>query len=64
MYQHAKPGKFDGVGFGLLALWIGCLQFILDKGQEQDWFSDARIRWAAVIVTIGFALFIIQEVPA
>ncbi len=61
MYQHAKPGKFDGVGFGLLALWIGCLQFILDKGQEQDWFGDTRIRWAAVIVTIGFALFIIQE---
>jgi MFS transporter, DHA2 family, multidrug resistance protein len=46
-FKNAKPGKFDAWGFGLLGLWIGCLQFILDKGQEQDWFGDERICWAA-----------------
>ena len=60
-YQNAKPGKFDGWGFGLLGLWIGCLQFILDKGQEQDWFGDARIRWAAGICIVAFIVFLIQE---
>jgi DHA2 family multidrug resistance protein len=60
-FKNAKPGKFDGVGFGLLGLWIGCLQFILDKGQEDDWFSDARIRWAAGILIVSFVFFMIRE---
>ena len=60
-FQNAKPGRFDGWGFGLLGLWIGCLQFILDKGQEDDWFGDARIRWAAVILVLSFVLFMVQE---
>jgi DHA2 family multidrug resistance protein len=56
-----KAGKFDGVGFGLLGLGIGCLQFILDKGQEDDWFGDTRIRWAAALFVVAFALFLIRE---
>ena len=56
-----KAGAFDGIGFGLLGLWIGCLQFILDKGQEDDWFDDARIRWAAGILVVTFVLFLIRE---
>jgi DHA2 family multidrug resistance protein len=59
--KNAKPGKFDGVGIGLLGLWIGALQFVLDKGQEQDWFGDVRIRWAAGIVVVAFAAFLIWE---
>ncbi len=56
-----KAGPFDGIGFGLLGLWIGGLQFILDKGQEDDWFGDARIRWTAGIVVVAFILFLIRE---
>ena len=56
-----KAGKFDGVGFGLLGLWIGCLQFVLDKGQEDDWFSDARVCWAAGIMTVTFVIFLLRE---
>ena len=59
--KNAKPGRFDGVGFGLLGLWISCLQYILDKGQEQDWFGDARIRWAAVILVLSFVIFMVRE---
>ena len=29
----------DGLGFGLMALWLGTLQLVLDKGQEADWFE-------------------------
>ena len=37
--KNAKPGRIDGIGLGLLAVWLGCLQIILDKGQEDDWFG-------------------------
>jgi DHA2 family multidrug resistance protein len=59
--QSAKPGRMDGIGLGLLALWIGTLQIILDKGQEDDWFGAAWIRWAAVIVVISLAAFLVRE---
>ncbi len=58
---NAKPGRFDGVGLGFLALWIACLQYVLDKGQEQDWFGDIRINWAIVVFVFGFAAFLLRE---
>ncbi len=58
---NAKPGKLDGIGLGLLGLWVGALQFILDKGQEDDWFGDLRIRWAAVLLVIAFVAFLVWE---
>lgn len=56
--KNAKPGPFDNIGFGLLALWVGCLQVTLDKGQEDDWFGAIWIRWAVLLAVTGFALFI------
>jgi DHA2 family multidrug resistance protein len=32
--KDAKPKPFDGLGFGMLVVWTGCLQVVLDKGQE------------------------------
>jgi MFS transporter, DHA2 family, multidrug resistance protein len=50
--KNAKVGAFDNIGFGMLMVWTGCLQIVLDKGQEDDWFSAAWIRWAvAALVT-------------
>lgn len=62
--KNARPGKFDFVGFGLLGLWVSCLQFILDKGQEQDWFGDARIRWGVGICVTAFVAYIIHQLRA
>jgi MFS transporter, DHA2 family, multidrug resistance protein len=59
--KNAKPGKFDGIGLGLLGVWLGCLQIILDKGQEDDWFGATWIRWAAAILLTSFVAFIIRE---
>jgi len=59
--KSAKPGRIDAIGLGLLAVWIGTLQVILDKGQEDDWFGAIWIRWAAVILIIGLAAFLIRE---
>jgi MFS transporter, DHA2 family, multidrug resistance protein len=43
--RKAKVGAFDNLGFGLLAVWTGCLQVILDKGQEDDWFGAPGCAW-------------------
>ncbi len=56
--RDAKPGAFDGLGFGLLCLWSGCLQIILDKGQEDDWFSAPWIRWATFVLGISLFWFV------
>jgi DHA2 family multidrug resistance protein len=59
--REARPGKFDGIGLGLLAIWLGCLQIILDKGQEDDWFGATWIRWTAAILVISLVAFLIRE---
>jgi len=59
--RDAKPGRFDRIGFGLLALWLALLQIILDKGQEDDWFGATWIRWATFILIVSFMSFVIWE---
>ena len=56
--RNAKASAFDNIGFGLLILWTGCLQIILDKGQEDDWFGATWIRWATMILGISLFWFV------
>ena len=56
--KNAKASAFDSIGFGALVVWTGCLQVILDKGQEDDWFGATWIRWATVFLITSFALFV------
>ena len=48
-------------GFGLLALFVGALQVMLDNGQDKDWFSSPFIVGLAVIAGVGFVAFLIWE---
>jgi DHA2 family multidrug resistance protein len=59
--QKARPGRIDGVGFGLLALWLGTLQTVLDKGQDADWFNAVWIRWFSVVSVAAFVGFVAWE---
>jgi DHA2 family multidrug resistance protein len=52
--RNAKVGAFDNIGFGLLIVWTGCLQIVLDKGQEDDWFGAVWVRWAVAALIVGF----------
>ena len=56
--KNAKAGPFDNLGFGLLCLWSGALQIVLDKGQEDDWFSAVWVRWAVTILVVSLLWFI------
>jgi DHA2 family multidrug resistance protein len=51
----------DGVGLGLLVLWVGALQVMLDKGRELDWFASGTVIALAIAAAIGFALFVVWE---
>src|SRR6201991_2395987 len=55
--KNAKVPPFDNLGFGMLVVWTGCLQIILDKGQEDDWFGATWIRWAAFFLVVSFIYF-------
>src|ERR1700734_2019488 len=55
--KNVKVPKFDNLGFGALIVWTGCLQVILDKGQEDDWFGATWIRWAVFFLVISFIYF-------
>jgi DHA2 family multidrug resistance protein len=59
--RKAIKGAIDFLGFGLLALWLGSLQLVLDKGQEADWFSSTWVCWTAAISTLALAGLIVRE---
>jgi DHA2 family multidrug resistance protein len=59
-----KAGRIDGIGFGLVALWLATLQIVLDKGQDADWFSAVWLRWFALISVLSFIGFIVRELYA
>jgi DHA2 family multidrug resistance protein len=56
--KNAKVSKFDNLGFGLLVVWTGCLQIILDKGQEDGWLGAVWLRWALFFLIVAFTWFI------
>src|SRR4051794_6444979 len=59
--KDAKPGRIDYIGFSLLTVWIACLQVMLDKGQDEDWFSSNFICVLAAGALVGFVIFLIWE---
>jgi DHA2 family multidrug resistance protein len=59
--RQAFRGAIDYLGFGLMALWLGTLQLLLDKGQEMDWFATTWIRWVTAVSLIAFVVFIFRE---
>jgi MFS transporter, DHA2 family, multidrug resistance protein len=52
---------FDYVGLSLLALGVGCLQVMLDKGQEDDWFGSHFILTLAILTVVGLLSFVVWE---
>ena len=65
IYRTRDPGprktKLDYVGLGLLILWVGSMQIMVDKGKELDWFNSPQIVMLAATAVIGFAFFLAWE---
>jgi DHA2 family multidrug resistance protein len=60
-YIRRQSTGIDYWGIGLLALGVGALQVVLDKGQEEDWFGSRWIVAVSVIALVGIAGFIMHE---
>ena len=59
--KRIDASNIDYIGFGFLAIWLATLQFILDKGQELDWFSSHTILTCGLISGVAFIAFLIRE---
>jgi DHA2 family multidrug resistance protein len=53
--------SIDYWGIGMLAVGIGALQFVLDKGQQEDWFESTLIVALAVVSAVSLIALIVHE---
>lgn len=60
--EKSLMADIDWIGIGLLAIFVGSLQYILEKGQDDDWFNNSTIIILTVISILGFFFFIWREV--
>ena len=61
-YGEKKKGReIDWLGIALLALTVGSLQYVLEKGQDDDWFSSPVITTFAITAFLGLYFFIWRE---
>jgi len=56
----AKAKKFDFLGFGMLTLFIGAFQVMLDRGPGEDWFHSREIWVELTLAVVGLWVFIIH----
>ncbi|MCU1275944.1 MAG: drug resistance transporter, EmrB/QacA subfamily [Bryobacterales bacterium] len=60
-YLQRISRKIDVWGISSLAIGIGALQVLLDKGQEEDWLDSSFIRTLAVLASVMLVVFLIHE---
>jgi DHA2 family multidrug resistance protein len=62
--KYAEKTLFQDVDWGgiaLLAIGVGSLQFVLERGQDDDWFSNSTIVVLTVTAVLGFFFFLWRE---
>jgi MFS transporter, DHA2 family, multidrug resistance protein len=59
--NESKVGRFDFIGFLLVASFLGALEIVLDRGLEDDWFGSSFIIMFTVICALAFVLMIPWE---
>ncbi|WP_342359531.1 DHA2 family efflux MFS transporter permease subunit [Terrarubrum flagellatum] len=62
MIDFDKPNlslfdHFDWVGLGSMALFLGCLEYVLEEGPNNDWFQDEAVFVTGVLCVIGAVVF-------
>lgn len=68
IFDRAKePGhveekhELDIWGLTFLVLGIGCLQYVLERGESEDWFASKLILFNTIIATVSLPLFVWWE---
>jgi len=56
-----RLGPIDTIGLGLVAVGLGCLEYVLDRGQEDDWFHSSSITAFSVVSAVALVAFVAWE---
>lgn len=56
-----QPARVDVTGIVLLVISVSCLQYVLDQGQRDDWFSDQSIQLCALLALVATSVFVWWE---
>jgi len=59
--EKLKSHQVDWWGIAFLAAFIGSLQFVLEHGQQDDWFNDGMILTLSIVSVVGLIAFIWRE---
>ncbi|KAA2239246.1 DHA2 family efflux MFS transporter permease subunit [Chitinophaga agrisoli] len=59
--EKKAANEIDWWGIGFLAAAVGSLQYVLERGQEDDWFNDSTITILTVTSVLSFFFFIWRE---
>src|SRR3546814_7205039 len=62
--KNANRVRLDAFGFAMLALGIGSLQLMLDRGQQLDLFSSTEIMVECALSVLFFYLFVVHTLTA
>lgn len=59
--EKRKARDVDWFGIVFLAIFVSSLQFVLEKGHEEDWFDSKIIIFCTISAILGFILFLYRE---
>ena len=59
--SHKKAASIDSIGLALLIAGIGCLQFVLERGQADEWFQSRAILVSTLIAILALPGFVWWE---
>jgi DHA2 family multidrug resistance protein len=59
-----QPRNLDYLGIALLIIGVGCMQFVLEEGNRNDWFASTMITGITALAVISILFLIIRELSA
>ncbi|MEI6915271.1 MAG: DHA2 family efflux MFS transporter permease subunit [Armatimonadota bacterium] len=60
-YKHKANGGVDFLGIGFLAIGLGCLQTVLERGNREGWLESSMISWLSVLSAVSMIAFVAWE---
>jgi MFS transporter, DHA2 family, multidrug resistance protein len=60
-YLRRESQGIDYWGMGMLVVGIGALQYVLDKGQQEDWFASGSITVLAIVAVVTLIALVIHQ---
>lgn len=59
--KHLPSTEVDYLGLATIAVGLGCLEYVLDRGERLDWFASPTIRTCAVLSGVALAILVFHE---